>query len=254
MVLVTASVSGSYALRITAESAMKILKKIARSISKRLSPNRDRLNSRDRATVFSAIYADKVWTVGTSNESLSGDGSTMQATVATRATLTRIIQAHGVRSFLDAPCGDFNWMRHLPMPGVRYTGADIVQSVVDENNRLFASEQRRFVRLDLVEQVPEAHDLVLCRDCIMHLPNADVQRLLANISASGSKFMLITVHPRLDRNDEIDRVGGYRGVNLRLPPFGLPEPIECVPDGSSDRAKFDRWLALYRLPLNGAKS
>lgn len=231
---------------------MKILKKLIRSFSKRLDPSNAQLASGDRATVFSAIYSSRFWNRGTSPESASGDGSTLAATVNTRRILERVIAEHGVKTLLDAPCGDFNWMQHVPLDnlGVKYTGADIVPDLIARNRQLFGSPTRNFLRLDLVaDPPPPAHDLVLCRDCIMHLPNPDIARLLANISASGSRLLLLTVHPRITVNEEIDRVGGYHGVNPAHPPFNLPEPIFCEPDEPADRPKFDRWLALYKLPL-----
>lgn len=231
---------------------VKFFSKLARSIRKRLDPNQGRLTSGDRAQVFSAIYASRTWNEGTSDESASGDGSTVAATVNTRRILERVIREHGVRSLLDAPCGDFNWMRHVPLDalGVTYTGADIVPDLIARNRERYGGPGRSFARIDLVaDPPPPAHDLVLCRDCIMHLPNADIARLLANISASGSKLLLLTVHPRITENTDIDRVGGYHGVNPSRPPFSLGEPIFCEPDEPADRPKFDRWLALYRLPV-----
>jgi hypothetical protein len=226
---------------------MKVLRKLISSLRKRLTGRRRAKGT--RAEVFSQIYRDGTWTEGTSDESLSGDGSTIEATSRARAIIERVVREHSVRSVLDAPCGDFNWMRHVDLNGASYTGCDIVANVVEGLNAKFAGASRRFVAMDLVENVPPAHDLIVCRDCVMHLPNRDVARLLANFSASGSRLLLLTVHARATSNDEIDRVGGYRAVNPLLEPFNLPKPLFCEPDGPDERPKFDRWLALFELPF-----
>ena len=45
-------------------------------------------------------------------------------------------------SLLDAPCGDFNWMRHVPLGGVSYTGADVVPELIARNRRDYGRDGR----------------------------------------------------------------------------------------------------------------
>ena len=51
-----------------------------------------------------------------SPESKSGGSSTLSATAAIRAALPRLLSDLGVAVLIDAPCGDFNWMRHVDLP------------------------------------------------------------------------------------------------------------------------------------------
>jgi hypothetical protein len=37
---------------------------------------------------------------------------------------------------LDAPCGDFNWMKEVDLSAVHYTGGDIVEPLVNSNHLL----------------------------------------------------------------------------------------------------------------------
>src|SRR5258705_12041519 len=53
---------------------------------------------------FKAIHKTNYWA---NAESLSGWGSTLEATSRTREALVAFVQEHGVRSLLDVPCGDF---------------------------------------------------------------------------------------------------------------------------------------------------
>jgi hypothetical protein len=163
--------------------------------------------------------------------------------------LPGLIARHGITSMLDVPCGDFHWMQLVPLESVRYTGADIVPALVEANRAKYGRPGREFRTLDIVEEPIPAHDLIFCRDCIMHLPNADIQRALLNFSRSGAKFLLITSSPRIERNTDLAHAGGWRAINLALPPFHLPEPIEWLLDDPRDDLRYEKRMNLYRLPL-----
>src|SRR5205085_4730414 len=105
----------------------------------------------------------------------------------------------GAAALLDIPCGDFGWLSTTDL-GVAYTGADIVASLVEENQQRYGSAGRTFARLDLTCDKLPAADVVLCRDCLVHLSYANIGRALANIRASGAKWLLMTSFPRLEEN------------------------------------------------------
>src|SRR5215471_12332876 len=94
--------------------------------------------------IFTRIYARNSWGDA---ESRSGTGSNIARTELLRARLTRLLKDLGARSILDLPCGDFNWMRLTELPGIEYTGADIVTSVIARNNLLYAGSRQHFLRL-----------------------------------------------------------------------------------------------------------
>jgi hypothetical protein len=204
---------------------------------------------RDRGSIFTAIYRSRYWNPGGTGESVSGEGSTLAITAKARAAIETIVREHGIRSMLDAPCGDFHWMRHTRLDGVAYTGADIVRPLVERNQREYGSASRRFIHLDIVEQVCEPVDLIVCRDCIQHLPNAEALRVIRNFSASGSKWLLMTMSPRLTRNEDMGKPGGFRGVNLFLPPFNMPRPEREFVEWVDASPNLDKTLGLWRLPI-----
>lgn len=78
--------------------------------------------------VFDAILRDGRW--GT-NESVSGPGSNLTQTAVLRRELPRLLRRIGAKSMLDAPCGDWFWMRHVDLSGIEYLGADIAAAMVD---------------------------------------------------------------------------------------------------------------------------
>jgi hypothetical protein len=141
---------------------------------------------------------------------------------------------------VDAPCGDFHWLSTLDLPQCLdwYVGLDIVPKLIAQNERSWATNGISFELADLTRQVPPRADLILCRHLLIHLPFDDCFRVLRNFKRSGSRYLAITNQPEVEQNTEIIFTGSFRPVNLRLPPFHLPEPIWLVDDsqGSNDRS------------------
>src|SRR5205085_11452368 len=96
--------------------------------------------------IFSSIYLNNSWA---DPESVSGRGSTLARTEVIRRTLPLLLASVRAKSLLDAPCGDFNWMRHVDLGGVEYIGADVVTELVARNRRRHGGKSRSFVALDL---------------------------------------------------------------------------------------------------------
>lgn len=174
--------------------------------------------------VFSDIYENNKWG---SEESVSGPGSSMDQTRVVRTYLANLIDRHGIRSIFDIPCGDFNWMSRVDLSKVHYTGADIVPELIRRNAEKFGSDNVRFVARDLTSEPIDRVDLILCRDCLMHLSNAQVVRALKNICNSSSRFLLTTGFTDTSRNGDIAH-GQWRPINLTAAPFSLCQPLEIV--------------------------
>lgn len=102
----------------------------------------------DRGSAFQQIYEENRWL---SCESRSGRGSTLDYTRPLRKSLAKYLKRLNIKVFLDAPCGDFNWMQHVKLPdGTSYIGGDIVARLVDELGRLHGGPTHSFRRLDIV--------------------------------------------------------------------------------------------------------
>ena len=196
----------------------------------------------DLSDTFTRIYRRNAWA---EPETRSGGGSTMARTVDVRRELPRIIAERGVRTMLDAGCGDFHWMREVDLPaGLMYYGLDVVPEMIDELTEKYGRRWRRFICLDIVHPacLLTAVDLILCRTVLFHLSLGNAKRALENFRASGSRYLLATTHPHVGVNAECSD-GDWRRLNLMLPPFCLPEPIEAFADGPGD----DGYLALWEL-------
>jgi hypothetical protein len=144
---------------------------------------------------------------------------------------------------LDLACGDFNWMRLLPLD-IDYIGADIVASLVTDNQRRYGSERRWFLRLDLLAAKLPRADLVLCRDCLVHFSYRDVFRALGNIKRSGSGYLLTTTFTGRTVNNDI-LTGHWRALNLQRAPFDLPAPEWLLNEQCPQQQYRDKHLGLW---------
>jgi SAM-dependent methyltransferase len=192
--------------------------------------------------IFTRIYTKSSWG---DHESKSGAGSGIARTESLRPALTRLARDLEIRSLLDLPCGDFNWMRHTDLPGIDYTGVDIVGSMIERNQAMYIRPGRRFLQLDMLRDPLPRADLILCRDGFVHLSFADTARALRAMHDSGSQYLLATTFTGHPRNREIS-TGGWRPLNLALEPFCFPAPLCTLADCPQDGSFLGKALALYR--------
>jgi hypothetical protein len=192
-----------------------------------------------RSAVFASAFSRSVWG---SAESRSGQGSELTATATLRGLLSAIFLNLNVESVLDAPCGDWNWMREVDLTRVTYCGADLVPELIARNNELFGKPGVRFVQADLTEDALPQVDLVICRDCWVHLSYQDIAGMLENFRRSGSRWLLTTNSPDERRNTNQFTGLQWRYLNLSLPPFNFPQPVETFADHDNDpRLQLSLW-------------
>lgn len=183
------------------------------------------------------------WTGGGA-ETVSGKGSTLAYTAPLRPALEALLRRLEVKKLLDAPCGDFNWMNHVDLAGIRYVGLDINDEVIAENCRRYASADRQFFAADIsADPLPRA-DLMLCRDCTFHLPFAYISRLLENFVRSGTPYLLMT-NIMVGENIDLPKAGGYKARNFLITPFLLPRPAPENWLVDSPEGKGNRYLVLW---------
>lgn len=195
--------------------------------------------------IFTRILRERLWG---SEESVSGPGSERARVALFLPDLLAALRELAVRHLLDAPCGDFNWAAPLADSVSRYTGIDVVRELIEENQRLHAGPARRFAVLDLIRDPLPSADLLLCRDCFVHLPNADVLSALRNIQRSGSTYLATTTFTGERGNEDIE-LGHWRPLNLERPPFSLPPPFRLVDErcDQEDGAFRDKAIGFWRL-------
>jgi hypothetical protein len=204
---------------------------------------RAELTSLPLAGRFERIFATNLW----GSTSRSGIGSELASTAGLREQLPEFLRRLGIRTLLDVPCGDFSWLSTVDL-GVDYVGADIVPRILEDNARRFTGPRHRFVCLDLTTDPLPAADLVLCRDCLVHLSFRNVFSALANVRRSGARYLLTTTFLEHEVNVDIED-GDWRLLNLERPPFSLPPPDGVLVEGCTegDGAYADKALGLWRV-------
>ena len=205
-------------------------------------------DSADRARRFQRIFEENAWG---NSESISGEGSNLERTKVVRAKLPALLARHNVRSILDAPCGDFYWMKEVPLGEIQYIGADIVPEIIERDVEWYGGPKRRFVLCDLVSDPLPNADLILCRDCLVHLPYAETRAAVANFQKSGAIWLLTTTFTERNENRDIE-IGDWRPINLERPPYNFPQPVDVINEESDEvdeelGAFPDKSLALWRL-------
>jgi len=173
---------------------------------------------------FSHIYKTKHWGGA---DSVSGEGSDRSQTVYLESELARLFRRLSVDVLLDLPCGDFEWMQRVDLGPVHYIGADIVPELAEKNQERFGGPHHRFFTLDLTGDLLPAADLLLCRDCLVHLSYRDISRAFENILSSSLTYLLTTTFPDHKKNEDIC-TGDWRPLNLVLAPFHLPPPLLLI--------------------------
>jgi SAM-dependent methyltransferase len=194
---------------------------------------------------FARIYQTNLWFDA---ESRSGTGSSLDATAKLRASLPPLLRSLNARRVLDVPCGDFNWMSHVDLSGIDYIGGDIVESIIEANRERYESPTRKFLTLDVISgPLPQA-DVILCRDCLVHLSFANIISAVRTMKASGAQYLLTTTFS--GRRANVDIVDGdWRPLNLAVSPFLFPAPHsaiveDCMEEGG---AYADKALAVWRI-------
>ncbi len=195
---------------------------IYRSFQKKKKLEIDGLSTEE---VFSKIYKENYWVYG---ESVSGTGSDSSQTNVIISELEKLFQEYNIKSILDAPCGDFNWMNQVNLNGIDYLGIDIVEDLIKLNKENYKDKAGVEFRTGniITDDLPQV-DLILCRDCLVHFSYNEIGRTLENFKKSGSKFLLTTSFIHRKENKDIT-TGFWRTLNLRKPPFNFIKPLRVI--------------------------
>ncbi|HEY5927252.1 MAG TPA: methyltransferase [Kofleriaceae bacterium] len=172
---------------------------------------------------FSQIYQAATWSKNDAGTGNSGTGSTARATTEYRALLQRVLAERGIRSVVDAGCGDWEFSQLVDWTGVDYKGYDIVEAVVAEDTKRFAKPGIQFFVGNIVTDKLPAADLLISKHVLQHLPDNDVIAFLKKLP--DYKYALITngVEPSSkSARHAIDiEPGGYRPLDITKPPFNI---------------------------------
>jgi hypothetical protein len=186
---------------------------------------------------FSEIYRTNTWQ---HHESVSGRGSTLERTTIIRTQLPWLLQELQAERLLDAACGDFNWMQHTDLGATAYVGVDVVPELVRRNSSLYETPRRSFKVMDITTDSLPAVDVILCRDCLIHLSFKRILETIHNFKRSSATYLLCTTHTGVLKNTDCPDAG-WRSLNLQLPPFNFPPPLKQIVEDEESGKSLGVW-------------
>jgi hypothetical protein len=178
---------------------------------------------------FAAIEKHRLWG---SEESVSGPGSTSAYTQNLVPQLAALLQRHNIKSVVDAPCGDLNWMApFIAQNGIKYYGFDLVPAVVNAA-RQRAPNNAHIAHGDIRSMDFPQADLWLCRDCWFHFSERDIKAALQNFLRSQIPYALLTTHINDTGFANRDITSGdFRLLDLMSAPFNFPRDyVDAIDD------------------------
>lgn len=145
-------------------------------------------NFADHNEYFSQLYAAGGW----GGECGSGGGSLPQNTLEYREFLSKFIKDNNIKRVYDFGCGDWCFSRLIDWSDVKYTGVEVVKSLVDANNEKYKTDNIKFLYMKDAEKFyRNKGDLLILKDILQHWSNDEITEFLDNV-ISNFDFILIT--------------------------------------------------------------
>ena len=174
------------------------------------------------------IYEKNLWGKGHS-KFYSGDGSHDFELVE-----PYVVKLKAFLSSFDPPisvcdlgCGDFNVGGQLVPFSSQYIAVDVVEELVNFNNRTFKYDNLSFLCLDITQDKLPSAECVILRQVLQHLSNSEVSLVLKKLHQY--KYLILTEHcPEDDFEPNLDIISGQgirlkkgSGLDLSSPPFNF---------------------------------
>jgi hypothetical protein len=231
--------------------------------------------SQFRQQYFEQVYAHCTWQIN--NLTSCSGWSTTILTQHTQQTLREVLLQFGIKHFLDAPCGDMEYMAKF-MEELWHTkegvdiihyGADIVPSLIHQHKGVYAHQKwsGSFQSIDfananlgkaqLMRGNGKPYDLIFSRQMTQHLSTKETCAVLRTFNRSGARYLLATTSLDGDngfngglvwQSMSLKELGNVHRQNLLRPPFNLPTPLYM---GRDDPYDMILYLGLWKLPLIG---
>ncbi len=241
------------------------IRRLSRSVKQKVQNSRN--SGRTTREVFTEIYAKNLWGIGVpapaNVEFFSGPGSGYEEAKPYIDFVTDFIAQHQIGSVVDLGCGDFRVGRFIAGPKVVYTGIDIVEPLIESNNRLFGNESTRFLAKDIIQDDLPDGELCLIREVLQHLSNVQIQVILGKLRKY--RFVLITdCQPgpigsfkcnKEKAHGASSRIEFQSGLCLDKPPFNVPHVdlvLETMAPYLSAFSPYDKGCCLRTFLLRGS--
>ena len=185
------------------------------------------------ADAFEGIYRDGKWGQGPDGEAYwSGNGSQPDFSAQYEAFVADFFERNpSLSSIVDIGCGDFQVSGRLLSrlgEAITYTGCDVVAPLIAHHQETYGTPRVRFVQLNAVEEDPPAGDVVIIRQVLPHLSNAQAVAILERVRRLFKVVIVTESLPKPLKEANLDIVHGIAtrialgsGIYVDLPPFNL---------------------------------
>jgi len=193
--------------------------------------------------IFSEIYRSNYWG---DKESVSGPGSNNKNTKLLTKKLKLIIKKYKIKKVVDAPCGDFYWIKKLILKSkINYIGIDIVEELIETNKKKYEDNKIKFYNKNIITKNIPKCDLIICRDFIFHLSNKDILLFFKNLLRTKFKYILISNHTKnIELLNKDINSGDFRKIDLFSEPFNIVKDYELIIDDFCDGK--EKYLILFK--------
>lgn len=153
----------------------------------------------------------------------SGGGSTLYHSGPYRLFLESFIRNNRIQSVCDVGCGDWQFSRMIDFGAATYSGFDVVEEIVKNNERRFASPKCSFNLMPQLLTSIDGRDLLVIKDVLQHLSNDNIMKFVREL-LPRFKFCLITnSFQKIHSAQNVDVLDGeFRCIDLSIAPFEVP--------------------------------
>src|SRR5687767_865601 len=195
---------------------------------------------------FNRIYTEGIWGRDATGKGTSGSGSTIEVTREYRSYVEDFIKKHGVKSVVDAGCGDWSFSSAMDWADASYLGVDIASDVIAAVRKKHEKGRITFQVGDITEELPAA-DLLISKDVLQHLSNELVHKFITNNLRKGKYKWVILTNDRGSENRDVAS-GGYRAIDLAAPPFEVTGLVDLPIKFGDETTKITSLLDLTQQP------
>src|SRR5688572_25514707 len=153
---------------------------------------------------FEKVAAENYWFDA---ESLSGPGSNLSQTKIIREHIPPLLRKLGIKKMMDAPCGDYYWMKEIKNELSQildsYIGVDIVPQLVETNNANYSDDIFSFREMDITQDHLPGVELIFTRDCLIHLSHRNNFKILKNYKRSKARYLLVSTYTKPRPNMDV---------------------------------------------------
>ena len=138
-------------------------------------------------SIFDTIYKYNLWGNG------SGSGSLPWNNSKYIIYLQNLLDNKNIQNVVEIACGDYRLWKDIKYIG-KYTGIDIVDSLIINNNLIYGKDNVVFLNWDISKDKIKIDniDLIVIKDLFIHLPNSVISQIMFNIIGMQPKYILIT--------------------------------------------------------------